>query len=161
MNYISVFKEVWFLENSLQCMKYFFAFKIKINRDFRKFYMVRSLFLLLENLFSVYGVILCWFLLYMIFSDNNTRSHFIKKLQHFWSSKSSKISLQWFSCTWRKAGSCKCVWWISIMREGQNHADSNLWIMCEFYFNRRRIKDASWNRIWIFMNSSFNFLLNE
>ena len=67
MNYISVFKEVWFLENSLQCMKYFFAFKIKINWDFRKFYMVRSLFLLLENLFSVYGVILCWFLLYMIF----------------------------------------------------------------------------------------------
>ena len=64
-------------------MKYFFAFKIKINWDFRKFYMVRSLFLLLENLFSVYGVILCWFLLYMIFSDNNTRSHFIKKLQHF------------------------------------------------------------------------------
>ena len=61
----------------------FFAFKIKINLDFRKFYMVRSLFLLLENLFSVYGVILCWFLLYMIFSDNNTRSHFIKKLQHF------------------------------------------------------------------------------
>ena len=45
----------------------FFAFKIKINRDFRKFYMVRSLFLLLEHLFSVYGVILCWFLLYMIF----------------------------------------------------------------------------------------------
>ena len=45
----------------------FFAFKIKINLDFRKFYMVRSLFLLLENLFSVYGVILCWFLLYMIF----------------------------------------------------------------------------------------------
>lgn len=45
----------------------FFAFKIKINWDFRKFYMVRSLFLLLENLFSVYGVILCWFLLYMIF----------------------------------------------------------------------------------------------
>lgn len=45
----------------------FFAFKIKINRDFRKFYMVRSTFLLLENLFSVYGVILCWFLLYMIF----------------------------------------------------------------------------------------------
>ena len=45
----------------------FFAFKIKIKRDFRKFYMVRSLFLLLENLFSVYGVILCWFLLYMIF----------------------------------------------------------------------------------------------
>ena len=61
----------------------FFAFKIKINWDFRKFYMVRSLFLLLENLFSVYGVILCWFLLYMIFSDNSTRSHFIKKLQHF------------------------------------------------------------------------------
>ena len=45
----------------------FFAFKIKINLDFRKFYIVRSLFLLLENLFSVYGVILCWFLLYMIF----------------------------------------------------------------------------------------------
>ena len=45
----------------------FFAFKIKIGWDFRKFYMVRSLFLLLENLFSVYGVSLCWFLLYMIF----------------------------------------------------------------------------------------------
>ena len=45
----------------------FFSFKIKINRDFRKIYIVRSLILLLENLFSVYGVILCWFLLYMIF----------------------------------------------------------------------------------------------
>ena len=34
----------------------FFAFKIKIKRDFRKFYIVRSLFLLLEKfVFSIWG----------------------------------------------------------------------------------------------------------
>ena len=135
----------------------FFAFKIKINLDFRKFYMVRSLFLLLEILFSVYGVILCWFLLYMIFQTIIQGLILLRNYSIFGLLKSSKISLQWFSWTWSKAWSCKCVWWISIMREGQNHADSNLWIMCEFYFNRRWIKDASWNRIWIFMNSAFNF----
>ena len=61
----------------------FFVFKIKIKWEFRKFYMVRSLFLLLENLFSVYGGdFMLVFVVYDI-SDNNTRSHFIKKLQHF------------------------------------------------------------------------------
>ena len=133
IEFISVFKEVWFLENSLNVWN-IFAFKIKIKRDFRKFYIVRSTFLLLENLFSVYGVILCWFLLYMIFSDNSTRSHFIKKLQHFGLRRVQKSVFSGFSWTWRKAGSCKCIWWISIMREGQHHADSNLRIMCEFYF---------------------------
>ena len=75
-------------------------------------------------------------------SDNNTRSHFIKKLQYFGLRRVQKSVFSGFleleerldlASAFDEFLSC----------EGQHHADSNLRIMCKFYFNRRRIKDAS------------------
>ena len=66
-------------------------------------------------------------------SDNNTRSHFIKKLQHFGLRRVQKSVFSGFleleerldlASAFDEFLSC----------EGQHHADSNLRIMCEFYF---------------------------